>query len=76
MKLREPKTAIEWLKRRYHERQGYLSEEDFAEALTIEQEQIEKSFTDGNGDYVSWRYINGQDYFNKKYGTNTNDDIV
>jgi hypothetical protein len=33
-------TAVEWLALRYHHRQGYLSQDDIAEAKEMEKEQI------------------------------------
>ena len=33
-------TAVEWLALRYHHRQGYLSQDDIAEAKAMEEEQI------------------------------------
>ena len=33
-------TAVEWLALRYHHRQGYLSQDDIAEAKAMEKEQI------------------------------------
>ena len=36
----EKQTAVEWLALRYHHRQGYLSQDDIAEAKAMEKEQI------------------------------------
>jgi hypothetical protein len=36
----EKQTPVEWLTLRYHHRQGYLSQEDIAEAKAMEKEQI------------------------------------
>ena len=33
-------TAVEWLALRYHQRQGYLSQDDIAEAKAMEKEQL------------------------------------
>ena len=33
-------TAVEWLALRYHHRQGYLSQDDIAQAKAMEKEQI------------------------------------
>jgi hypothetical protein len=43
-------TAVEWLALRYHHRQGYLSQDDIAEAKAMEKEQMHKcaSFWRGN----------------------------
>ena len=39
----EKQTAVEWLALRYHHRQGYLSQEDIAQAKAMENEQLEQS---------------------------------
>jgi hypothetical protein len=36
----EKQTPVEWLALRYHHRQGYLSQNDIAEAKAMEKEQI------------------------------------
>jgi hypothetical protein len=33
-------TAVEWLALRYHHRQGYLSQDDIAEAKAMEKQQM------------------------------------
>ena len=39
----EKQTPVEWLALRYHHRQGYLSQDDIAEAKAMEKEQIIKA---------------------------------
>jgi predicted esterase YcpF (UPF0227 family) len=39
----EKQTPVEWLALRYHHRQGYLSQDDIAEAKAMEKEQIMKA---------------------------------
>jgi uncharacterized protein YgiM (DUF1202 family) len=48
-------TAVEWLALRYHHRQGYLSQDDIAEAKAMEKEQIIQSSR------IS--YLAGQEYY-------------
>jgi hypothetical protein len=43
----EKLTAVGWLALRYHHRQGYLSQEDIAEAKAMEKSQIEASYIEG-----------------------------
>ena len=44
----EKLTAVQWLALRYHHRQGYLSQDDIAEAKEMEKEQIINAFDDGD----------------------------
>jgi hypothetical protein len=66
----EKQTPVEWLALRYHHRQGYLSQDDIAEAKSMEKEQIEQAFIDGDGGYSP---DNGNvermahDYYNKTF---------
>jgi hypothetical protein len=43
----EKQTAVEWLALRYHHRQGYLSQDDIAEAKAMEKEQIINAYSQG-----------------------------
>jgi hypothetical protein len=60
-------TAVEWLALRYHHRQGYLSQDDIAEAKAIEKQQIKFAYNDGAEDIVSGKYKPMEDYFNETY---------
>ena len=70
-------TSVEWLALRYHHRQGYLSQDDIAEAKAMEKEQIIKADLNAtirtakgvNAD-VSVRRVRelAEQYYNEKYG--------
>lgn len=59
----EKLTAVQWLALRYHDRQGYLSQDDIAEAKAMEKEQIENAYEKGAEE--SW---GAEQYYNEKYG--------
>jgi hypothetical protein len=66
----EKQTPVEWLALRYHHRQGYLSQDDIAEAKAMEKEQIINAHN--YGEYNSQFHDalddkNGEEYFNKTY---------
>jgi hypothetical protein len=66
---RERMTAVEWLSLRYHHRQGYLSQDDIAEAKKMEKEQKIRDFVAGQNSMEE----GGKDfiqYFNKTYNKN------
>ena len=65
-------TAVEWLALRYHHRQGYLSQDDIAEAISMEKEHIRMAFENGEhnidpvGNLIE---IEGaEQYYNETYG--------
>jgi hypothetical protein len=62
-------TAVEWLALRYHHRQGYLSQDDIAEAKAMEKEQIIQSHIDGFDhivvDFKKQEYA--EQYYNETY---------
>jgi hypothetical protein len=61
-------TAIEWLTLRYHHRQGYLSQDDIAEAKAMEKEQIKNAYWNGTTDMEKEdALLMGEDYFNEYY---------
>jgi len=62
----EKLTAVQWLALRYHHSQGYLSQDDIAEARVIEKEQIIDAFNDG--DFMSCgSEKDAIDYYNYLY---------
>ena len=61
-------TAVEWLALRYHHRQGYLSQDDIAEAKEMEKEQIKFAYNDGADAIVANKYKAMDDYYNEQYG--------
>lgn len=60
-------TAVQWLALRYHHRQGYLSQDDIAEARGIEKEQIKFAYNDGAENMVAEEYKAMEDYYNENY---------
>ena len=64
----EKLTAVGWLALRYHHRQGYLSQEDIAEAKAMEKEQIKNAYWNGTTDMEKEdALLMGEDYFNEYY---------
>jgi hypothetical protein len=64
----EKLTAVGWLALRYHHRQGYLSQEDIAEAKAMEKEQIKEAYWNGTTDMEKEdALLMGEDYFNEYY---------
>jgi uncharacterized protein YgiM (DUF1202 family) len=64
----EKMTAVGWLALRYHHRQGYLSQEDIAEAKSMEKEQIKDAYWNGTTDMEKEdALLMGEDYFNEYY---------
>jgi hypothetical protein len=63
----EKQTPVEWLALRYHHRQGYLSQDDIAEAKEMEKEDIKFAYNDGAEDMVEGKYKGMHEYFNEKY---------
>ena len=66
-------TPVEWLALRYHHRQGYLSQDDIAEAKAMEKHQIMSAYDLGNqnqhdkiciSNYVN---IDEEQYYNETY---------
>ena len=63
-------TAVQWLALRYHHKQGYLSQDDIAEAKAMEKEQRIKDYnagyTDAQCNHVNdaENYVNEQEYLN------------
>jgi hypothetical protein len=60
-------TAVEWLALRYHHRQGYLSQDDIAEAKEMEKQQIKFAYNDGACEILEDKYRQMEDYFNETY---------
>jgi hypothetical protein len=63
-------TAVEWLALRYHHRQGYLSQDDIAEAKAMEKEHIMKAFSDGQETPISHPnlpHYSKEEYYEEKY---------
>ena len=61
-------TPVEWLALRYHHRQGYLSQEDIAEAKAMEKEQIKNAYWNGTTDMEKEdALLMAEDYFNEYY---------
>ena len=60
-------TPVEWLALRYHHRQGYLSQEDIAEAKEMEKEQIIKAGNECQIYNDGFVYENGEQYYNETY---------
>jgi hypothetical protein len=64
----EKLTAVQWLALRYHHRQGYLSQDDIAEAKAMEKEQIKNAYWNGTTDMEKEdALLMGEDYFNEYY---------
>jgi hypothetical protein len=64
----EKLTAVGWLALRYHQRQGYLSQDDIAEAKAMEKEQIKNAYWNGTTDMEKEdALLMGEDYFNEYY---------
>ena len=60
-------TAVEWLALRYHHRQGYLSQDDIAEAKAMEKEQIIETWKHGNLPTFLGRVLTAEEYYNETY---------
>jgi hypothetical protein len=61
-------TPVEWLALRYHHRQGYLSQDDIAEAKAMEKEQIKNAYWNGTTDMEKEdALLMAEDYFNEYY---------
>jgi hypothetical protein len=63
-------TAVEWLALRYHHRQGYLSQDDIAEAKAMEKERIKDAVIyglDEDGHTGDWKISVAQNYYNKTF---------
>jgi len=65
-KERQQMTAVQWLALRYHHRQGYLSQDDIAEAKAMEKEQIESAFCAGSWHSIG-KEINSEQYYKETY---------
>jgi hypothetical protein len=70
-------TAVEWLALRYHHRQGYLSQDDIAEAKAMEKEHIAKAWDAGYYGYFSLgikeiEFNNGEEYYDINYNQTYN----
>jgi hypothetical protein len=63
----EKLTAVQWLALRYHHRQGYLSQEDIAEAKEMEKEQLIETWKHGNLPTFLGRVLTAEQYYNKTY---------
>ena len=64
----EKLTAVQWLSLRYHHRQGYLSQDDIAEAKSMEKEQIKYAYWNGTTDMEKEdALLMAEDYFNEYY---------
>jgi hypothetical protein len=61
-------TAVGWLALRYHHRQGYLSQDDIAEAKAMEKDQIKNAYWNGTTDMEKAdALLMAEDYFNEYY---------
>jgi len=63
-------TATQWLALRYHHRQGYLSQEDIAEANKMFEQQIKNAVIyglDEDGHTGDWKISVAQKYYNEKH---------
>ena len=63
-------TAVEWLVMTYNQRQGYIRFEDIDKAKTMEREQIEKAFSDGQETPISHPnlpHYSREEYYNETY---------
>jgi hypothetical protein len=65
----EKQTPVEWLALRYHHRQGYLSQDDIAEAKSMEKEQIINAYQAGDGDAYNLEETKtwAEQYYNETY---------
>jgi len=72
-------TAIQWLERRFHFTKGQLIDIDFEQALQMEQDQIEKSYTSGREQWQKYEFAHSnyendveiptpRKYYNDTYG--------
>jgi hypothetical protein len=66
----EKQTPVEWLALRYHHRQGYLSQDDIAEAKEMERQHIIKAFDDGycSGEDEQLTSEDIENYYKETYG--------
>jgi hypothetical protein len=67
-------TAVQWLALRYHHRQGYLSQEDIAEAKAMEKDQIMMAYDYGEANEYRQNIcqcsdddVSPEQYYNKTY---------
>jgi hypothetical protein len=60
----EKQTPVEWLALRYHHRQGYLSQDDIAEAKEMEIEHLEDCWIAAEQSEDSQTFFN---YYNETY---------
>ena len=63
----EKQTPVEWLALRYHHRQGYLSQDDIAEAKEMEKEQLIETWKHGNLPTFLGRVLTAEQYYNQTY---------
>jgi hypothetical protein len=69
----EKLTAVGWLALRYHQRQGYLSQDDIAEAKAMEKEQMiefANEYADSGSFYCNGEFaieIDAEQYYNETY---------
>jgi len=63
----EKLTAVQWLALRYHHRQGYLSQEDIAEAKEMEKEQLIETWKHGNLPTFLGRVLTAEQYYNETF---------
>jgi hypothetical protein len=60
-------TPVEWLALRYYHRQGYLSQDDIAEAKAMEKEQLIETWKHGNLPTFLGRVLTAEQYYNETY---------
>jgi hypothetical protein len=65
--VRKTLTPVEWLALRYHHRQGYLSQDDIAEAKEMEKEQLIETWKHGNLPTFLGRVLTAEQYYNETY---------
>jgi hypothetical protein len=70
-KMETTQTAVEWLALRYHHRQGYLSQDDIAEAKAMEKEQ--RGYTEEQA-YEIWKA--GQKYWETSGSSITFEELI
>jgi len=63
-------TAVQWLTQRYHERQGYLSQEDLQNGAAMEQKQLKDGMMyalDEDGHTGDWKQRFVNTYYEQMY---------
>jgi hypothetical protein len=67
-KMETTQTAVGWLALRYHHRQGYLTQNDIAEAKALEKEQLKDAYWNGTIDISKEEALSeAEDFYNSYY---------